>query len=145
MPMKHSRHAVVTLALLLGVTISAAHQEGKPPAGEQFAGVWAGSWDGAGSGGEFELTLERDKEKGLTGKVSVTGEPTYKATLSSVAFDGAKMTGKYDFPEDTSAEVVLTATFEDKVASGSWSLREKSTGNEVASGGWKVTRKPPVR
>lgn len=131
---------------LLSSTVSAARQEGKPPAGDQFVGVWSGSWDGGGGGGGgFELTLERDKEKGLTAKVSVTGEPTYTATLSSVAFDGAKMTGKYDFPEDTSAEVVLTATFEDKAASGSWSLREKSTGNEVASGGWKVTRKPPVR
>ena len=142
--MKHTRYAVFTLALLLGVTISAAQQDSKPPAGDQFVGVWAGSWDGAGSGGGFELTLERDKEKGLTAKVSVTGEPTYKATLSSVAFEGTKMTGKYDFPEDTSAEVVLTATFEDKAASGSWSLREKSTGNEVASGGWKVTRKAPA-
>ena len=28
----------------------------------------------------------------MTGKVSVTGEPTYKATLKSVAFDGKKMT-----------------------------------------------------
>ena len=125
--------------------MSAAQREGgAPAAGEQFAGVWSGTWDGAGSGGGFELVIERDKEKKLTATVSVTGEPTYKATLASIAFDGAKMTGKYDFPEDNAAEVVLNATFEEKAANGTWSLREKASGNEVASGNWKVTRKPPA-
>ena len=124
------------------VTVSAAHQEGKPPAGEPFIGVWAGSWDGAGGGGGFELTVERDKDKDkpLVGKVSVTGEPTYKATLTSIAFDGAKMTGKYDFPEDAAAEVLLTATFEEKSVSGTWSLREKASGNELVSGTWTAKR-----
>ena len=140
----HTRHVVLTLALLLGVTVSAAQREGAPPAaGDQFVGVWSGTWDGAGGGGGFELVIERDKEKKLTAYVSVTGEPTYKATLASIAFDGAKMTGKYDFPEDTSAEVVLNATLEEKAANGTWSLREKASGNEVTSGNWKVTRKPP--
>ena len=139
------RQAAVTLFILLGVTLSAVQREGAPPAtGEQFVGVWAGSWDGAGNGGDFTLTIERDKEKGLTAKVSVTGEPTYQAALASIAFDGAKMTGKYDFPEDTAAEVILNATFQDKAASGTWSLREKASGNEVVSGNWKVTRKPPA-
>jgi hypothetical protein len=58
-----------------------------------------------------------------------------------VSFDGVKMTAKYDFTPDDAAEVVLTATFDGNKATGAWSLREKATGNEVASGGWKVARK----
>ena len=105
-----------------------------------FLGVWSGTWDGAGSGG-FELTLEKTKDGALTGKVSVTGEPTYKATLKTVAFDGKKMNAAYDFPPDDAAEVILAATFDDTSAAGTWSLREKGGGNEVASGNWKVARK----
>jgi len=104
-------------------------------------GTWSGTWDGAGSSGGFELTLERDKDGALAVKVSVTGEPTYKATLKTVALEGGKMNAKYDFPPDDAAEVILAASFEGESATGTWSLREKATGNEVASGGWKVTRK----
>src|SRR5262245_34246107 len=62
-----------------------------------YIGTWSGSWDGAGSGG-FELTLEKGKDASLTGRVSVTGEPTYKATIRTLSFDGPKMTAIYDFP-----------------------------------------------
>ena len=94
----------------------------------------------AGSGG-FELTLEKGKEGALAGAVSITGEPTYKAALKTVAFDGAKMTAKYDFPPDEAAEVVLAATFEGSSANGTWTVREKASGNEAFSGSWTVKRK----
>jgi hypothetical protein len=138
-----SRHALYVFAMLFAVIASAsAQREGGPAAGERFVGVWSGSWEGGGGGGGgFELTLERDKDKGLTGKVAVTGEPTYNATLTSVAFDGAKMTAKYDFPPEPAAEVVLTATFEGNGATGAWLLREKGNGGEISSGSWKVARK----
>jgi hypothetical protein len=128
---------------LLIVMRPAAQAGGDQSAGsERLLGTWSGTWDGGGgSGGGFELTLERAKDGPMTGKISVTGEPTYKATLKTLSFDGAKMTAKYDFPADDSAEVVLTATFEGNAATGAWSLHEKSTGNEVASGGWKVSKK----
>jgi hypothetical protein len=133
--------SLVVLVCFVAAAVSTAAQSGQPAAGGRFAGVWSGSWDGGGgNGGGFELTLERDKDKGLTGNVSVTGEPEYKATLTSVAFDGAKMTAKYDFPPEPAAEVVLEATFDGDAAKGAWSLREKSSGNEVSSGGWKVKR-----
>lgn len=131
--------AVVFIAC--GVLVISAHQSDSAKAGEQYAGSWTGTWDGGGSGGGFDLTLEKPKDGPMTGSVSVTGEPTYKATLKTVSFDGAKMTAKYDFTPDEAAEVVLTATFDGNKAAGAWSLREKATGNEVASGGWKVTRK----
>ena len=138
-----SRHAFWVFAMVFAVMASAnAQREGGAGAGERFVGVWSGSWDGGGgAGGGFELTLERDKDKGLIGKVAVTGEPTYNATFTSVTFDGAKMTAKYDFPPEPAAEVVLTATFEGNGATGAWLLREKGSSGEVSSGSWKVTRK----
>lgn len=110
--------------------------------GEQFAGTWSGTWDsqdGSASGG-FELTLEKGKD-GVVGGVSVTGEPTYKATFKSLSFDGTKMTARYDFPPDQRADVLLVASFEGNKATGTWSLREKSGDTEVAAGTWTVTKK----
>ena len=51
------------------------------------------------------------------------------------------MTGRYDFPAAEGAEVVLTATFEDRSATGAWSVHDKSNGSEVISGTWSVKRK----
>lgn len=134
----------VGLCLLLLAASGAAAQRngGQPSASEQLLGTWSGTWDGAGAGGGLELTLERDKDGAIAGRVSVTGEPTYKATFRSVAFDGRKMTAKSDMPPDETAEIILSASFEGNTATGTWSAREKATGDEVAAGGWKVTRKP---
>jgi hypothetical protein len=134
---------LIAIVFVLCAALSVAAQQGDgAKAGEQYAGVWSGTWDGAGSGGGgFELALEKPKDGPVTGRVSVTGEPSYKANLKTVTFDGAKMTAKYDFTPDEAAEVVLTATFDAGKATGEWSLREKASGNEVASGGWKVARK----
>ena len=136
------RTCFLLLAAITLASIGLAAQRGSetPAPSDKLLGTWSGSWDGGGSGGGFELTLERDKNGAITGKVSVTGEPTYKATFKSLSFDGMKMSAKYDFPPEDAAEVVLAATFEGDSASGTWSLREKATGNEAASGGWKVTR-----
>ena len=118
----------------------AARRRGRSQAGA-VDGKWSGTWDGAGSGGGFELALEQLKDAPLTGKVAVTGEPEYTATLKSVAFEGKKMKATYDFPADPSAEVLLAASFEGNKASGTWTLRVKADGTEVASGNWTVTRK----
>jgi hypothetical protein len=132
----------IGLALFLGglICFTLPSRANAPAAGEQFVGVWTGTWEGAGSGG-FELTLEKAKDDAIAGRVSVTGEPTYKATLKTLSFDGPKMMGSYDFPPDTAAEVLLAATFEAASAKGTWSVREKASGNEFASGTWSVTKK----
>lgn len=135
---------IIIAALVVVAVAAAAAQRGTEgaPSGEQYVGVWSGTWDGAGSGGGFELTLEKDKEKNtITGKVSVTGEPTYKASLTALSFDGTKMSAKYDFTPDDRAEVILAATFDGNSAKGTWSLREKASGDEAASGSWTVTKK----
>ena len=122
---------------VIAVLLLIAAIQGTTP-GAAYVGTWSGTWDGAGTGG-FEITIEKQND-GLSCRVSVTGEPAYKATCKSLSFDGGKMTAKYDFPPDERAEVILDATFEDKTAKGTWSLREKG-GSEVAAGGWAVTRK----
>ena len=128
--------------LVFGALASAAQRGagGGAADGEPFLGTWSGTWEGSGSGG-FELTLERGKDGGVTGRVSVTGEPTYQATFKALAFDGKKMTAKYDFPPDNQAEVVLDATFDGSRAAGTWSLHAKANGTEVVSGTWTVTKK----
>lgn len=124
------------------ICVSAQRGPEKPSSGEEFAGVWSGSWQGTGSSGGFELTLEKNQDSGIAGKVSVTGEPTYKASFKALSFDGNKMNAKYDFPpSEATAEVLLTATFDGNKANGTWSLRVKADGSEVAAGTWSVTKK----
>lgn len=130
-----------TLIVTLAAVSGSFAQTTEPPRANQLVGIWAGTWEGAGAGGGFELTLEQPKEGTLSGKVSVTGEPEYKAAFKSVSFEGAKMTAKYDFPPDDGAEVVLTATFDTKAAKGTWSLNAKSDGSQVTTGTWSVTKK----
>jgi hypothetical protein len=128
--------------LVVFSALCAAAQGGgdKAAAGEQFLGTWMGTWDGAGTGG-FELTLEKNKDGALGGRVSVTGEPAYKAILKTVAFDGKKMNAKYDFTPDERAEVVLDLTFDEQSAKGTWLLREKGGTGQVADGTIAVSRK----
>lgn len=128
------------LVFIFAVIGAAAPQGQTGSGGAQFAGVWNGTWDGAGSSGGFELTLERAKDA-LTGKVAVSGEPSYEATLAKVAFDGNRMTAQYDFTPQPEAEVLLQATFDGNTATGTWTLRQKGTGTEVISGGWSVKKK----
>jgi hypothetical protein len=106
---------------------------------DDMVGTWTGTWDGAGSGG-FELTLEKTKDGALGGKVSVTGEPTYKATLKTASFDGKKLAASYDFPPDERAEVVLAATVEGGTLKGTWTVRGKDGGAEAMSGTWTVKK-----
>ena len=111
-------------------------------AGERFLGTWGGTWSSEGSGdGGFELTLERGKDGALAGRVSVTGEPTYKATFKELAFDGDKMKGRYDFPPDENIEVVIEAIFEANGAKGTWAAGEKASGNDVAKGTLTLAKK----
>jgi len=126
---------VVAVALLAVASLTAA----QTVSGAQYAGVWSGSWEGGGSGG-FELTLDAPKDGKIAGRVSVTGEPTYKAEIKTLSFDGAKLTAKYDFPEADNLEVVLNGTFDGKNVAGTWSAREKGSDSEVASGTWKAAR-----
>jgi hypothetical protein len=132
---------VPIVIVMLTAALSAQRDAAKAAVPDDVLATWSGTWDGGGSGGGFELTLERGKDGAIGGKVLVTGEPSYEATLRAVSFDGRKMTASYDFTPEPAAEVVLTATFESDNANGTWSLREKASGSEAAGGGWKVAKK----
>jgi len=128
--------------LFTGISVAAQRGPEKSSSGEEFVGVWSGSWQATGgSGGGFELTLEKNADA-VAGRVSVTGEPTYKANFKTLSFDGKKMNAKYDYPPSAAdAEVWLTATFDGNKADGTWSLRVKADGSEVAAGTWSVAKK----
>jgi hypothetical protein len=131
---------VCVFLFAFGLICSAAQRGGASANGEQFVGTWSGSWEAQGANGGFELTLEKGAAGSVGCRVAVTGEPAYKATCKSVSFDGKNITAKYDFPPDEAAEVVVATTFEEKKATGTWSLRAKAGDTEVASGTLSVTK-----
>lgn len=125
----------VLMSVLVFAAIASAAQK-------DFFGDWSGTWEGGGSGGGgFELTLEKGKDGAPTGRVSVTGEPTYKATLKTVAIEGQKLTATYDFPADDSIEIALAATFDGDSVKGTWTARGKNGGSDMVSGGWTCKKK----
>jgi hypothetical protein len=133
--------STILIAILGLIAPSARQASGQASSGAEFVGTWTGSWEMTGSSGGFELILEKAKDDAVTGRVSVTGEPTYKATFKTVVFDGKKMTAAYDFPPDERLEIVLATTFDGNTAKGTWSARAKDGSGEIASGSWTVTKK----
>jgi hypothetical protein len=131
----------VAAVVLFAITSAAAIDATQSSRGQEYTGTWSGTWDGSGSG-EFELTLEQTKDGGVGGRVAVTTDGgNYTAELKSVAFDGTKMTASYEFPLDPSAEVALSATFDNRTAKGTWMLHPKGQAAEIVSGTWTVARK----
>ena len=137
--------AVLTIGLMSLVAPGAAQSgsggksSGDAAAAKNYYGMWSGTWEGGGGNGGFDLTLEAGKDGAPGGQVSVTGEPTYKATLKTLSFDGAKMTATYDFPPDPSILVTLGATFEGDAAKGTWAV--KGGNIDAMSGTWAVKKK----
>ena len=142
--MCHKRIPRLTVIVVCAICFAHPHVDGQSPNGEQYAGTWSGTWDGAGTG-DFVLTLEKSAAGAVTGKVDVvTDAGNYTAELKAVAFDGQKMSAKYDFPLDPGSEVVLDGTFDGSTAKGTWSLRQKGDSGlfaEAAGGTWTVARK----
>ena len=104
------------------------------------AGQWAGTWDGAGSG-NFDLTVQK-KDAGFAGKVAVTTDGgNYEAELKGVTVSGQELKAIYDFPLDPSAEVAIAAKFDEEKSTGTWSLRPKGGGAEVAAGTFALKKK----
>jgi hypothetical protein len=110
-------------------------------ANDQFVGAWSGSWEGAGSGGRFDITLTKTGAA-LGGKVDV-GQDTgdYSATFSTAAIEGGKFTARYDYPPEPQAEIVLEGTFEASKATGTWTMVQKGSSESFAAGSWTVTKK----
>jgi len=110
--------------------------------GEQFIGVWLGTWEGGGAGGKFDVTLERGADGKLSGSVAVIADAgNYNTKFASISFAGDKMIAKYDYPPDVQGEIALTATFGATEANGTWALQPKGTNEPFASGTWTVKKK----
>ena len=128
------------VAVMVAFALAAPVVAGQAP-GEKYVGTWTGTWDGAGSG-DFEMTLDKAKDGPLGGRVAVaTDGGNYNANFRTLSFDGPKMTARYDFPLDASAEIVVTANFEDKSAKGTWAMRPKGQEGDIAAGTFTVTKK----
>ena len=136
------RHKLLTFLFVLTVAAvsTVGAQQATPASVEPFLGTWTGTWDRVGLSAGFELTLEKGNDGSTVAKVLVAGDPTYQARLAQVAFDGAKMSGNYDFPPQPETEVVLAGSFDGSVVTGTWLLREKATNFELVSGSWRATR-----
>ena len=130
--------AIWLCVMILGAAAAASHQAA---ADDVRVGTWTGTWEGEGSTGGFELTIEKSKEGLLAGRVSVTGEPTYKATLKTLSIEAEKLSATYDFTPAPEAEVVLAATIDGGKCKGTWILREKAGGTTAAQGTWSVAKK----
>lgn len=126
-----TRRFCLSLSLLIFATVSLSLQAAQAP---DPVGTWTGTWEGAGGNGGIEIVLEKGKDGALGGRVSVTGEPTYKATLRTVTVDGQKLSWAYDFPADESIEIKMVAAIDGQSLKGNWSARPKAGGDEVASG-----------
>ena len=134
----------VAIAILLLVGLWAAAQVGVVFAadGDQYSGSWKGTWEGAGAGGRFDLTITRGGDGKLAAGVSVgTDMGDYTAKFSTVAIAGNKLAGAYDYPPDAQGEVTISGSFDAKNATGTWSLGAKGQpGGQSISGTWKVTK-----
>jgi len=131
------RNGLALALTLVGAIVCLSAQTDQSDA---VAGQWAGTWDGAGSG-NFELNLIR-KDAALAGKVSVTTDGgNYDADLKAVTLADKNLKATYDFPLDPSAEVAMTAAFEGEKATGTWSLRPKGGGAEIAGGTFTLKKK----
>jgi len=140
--MRPQKIAVVAVVML--TLICAALQIGVASAadGDQYIGIWKGTWEGAGAGGRFDLTFTRGSDGKLAASVSVGSDMgDYNAKFSTLRVTADKLAGAYEYPPDPQGEVTITGSFQPKDAIGTWSLGSKGKpGGQAIAGTWKVTK-----
>ena len=135
--------SVVLLVAVAGL-VPLAHanpQEAKDGDDSPFLGTWAGTWTG-GSSGTFEMTVAKDANGKLSGRISPTpeGGGPYTAAFRSVVVEGGKLTATFD-PPDGEVRVTLTATVEGATSKGTYEVYDKNQGGGVESGSWTAKKK----
>jgi hypothetical protein len=132
--------------LLVSICVSGLSAPARAADGDQYLGVWSGTWAGAdGSSGHFQLNLERGGDGKLTGAIAVSqdggGGSDYTSKLKNAAFAGDKFTAAYE-PPDGQSEISMKGAFGSKGGDGDWSLRPKDQPSSpaVASGTWKIAK-----
>ncbi|HTB90606.1 MAG TPA: hypothetical protein VK743_21740 [Steroidobacteraceae bacterium] len=135
---------ITVVAVVMLTLICAAGQISLASAadGDQYIGIWKGTWEGAGAGGRFDLTFTRGSDGKLAASVSVgTDMGDYNAKFSTLTVTADKLAGAYEYPPDPQGEVTITGSFEPKQAIGTWSLGAKGKpGGQAIAGTWKVTK-----
>ena len=132
---------MAAMLALVGIGISGA-VAADSASGAEYVGVWTGTWEGGGGSGRFDLTLTKGTDGKVEGGVSVgsdTGD--YVAQFVSLSFAGNQLTARYSYTPDEQADIAVTATFEGKVATGTWSMVPKGQDTAMANGTWTVTKK----
>jgi hypothetical protein len=139
--MRARKFAVVAL-MFASAWVAAAQIGASAADGDQHVGTWKGTWEGAGAGGRFDLTVARGSDGKLAASVSVGSEQgDYNAKFSTVTLTGDKLAGAYDYPPDPQGEVTITGSFNLKDAAGTWSLGAKGqSGGQTIAGTWKVSK-----
>ncbi len=140
--MRPRKIAVIMIVLLAAIWSAGRLGVAVAAPGEQYLGTWKGTWEGAGSGGRFDLTFAKGADGKLAASVSVgTDSGDYNANFSTVTLTGEKLAGAYDYPLDPQGEVTITGSFDPKTAVGTWSLGAKGQpGGQAIAGTWKVTK-----
>jgi|SRR5580693_4034277 hypothetical protein len=142
--MRYARIGVAAVALTAVLWVGVQIHAAAVVDGQQYVGGWNGTWEGGGSGGKFDMTLEVSADGKLGGGVAVgTDQGDYTAKFSKLSFAGNKMTATYDYPLDAQGEVSITGTFDGGAATGTWGLGAKgqSQNPAMASGTWKIDKK----
>ena len=68
----HIRHAGIWgIGLLVTAAVAIQIHAAASVDGQQYAGTWNGNWEGAGSSGRFDLTIQVGADGKLGGGVSV--------------------------------------------------------------------------
>jgi hypothetical protein len=139
--MRFQKVAVIAL-MLAGMWVALQIGVAAAAEGDPYVGTWKGTWEGAGAGGRFDLTLARDSEGKLAASVSVgTDMGDYNAKFSKVTLTADKLAGAYDYPPDPQGEVIITGSFDPKSATGTWSLGARAQpGGQAIAGTWKVSK-----
>lgn len=100
-----------------------------------IVGKWAGTFEGA-SAGKFELVLNQDSNRKLTGQVIMLPDDgnRYPIELKTVVWQNGQLRATYNDPNDGD-EVSFMGTYASPALKGTWKADEgQSTGT------WQVSR-----
>jgi hypothetical protein len=100
-----------------------------------IAGKWSGTYSGDASG-KFELVLNQDSNKKLTGKVTMIADNGNQQTtdLKTISWQNGQLSATYKDPAEDD-EVSFTGSYTNAMLKGTW----KSDGGQ-ATGTWQLTR-----
>jgi hypothetical protein len=109
-----------------------------PPASEDVAGTWEGTWviDGYGNTGDFTMELTPSGD-GFTGPIESTNTDCPMGTVN-LMLDGSSVTMGWVLAGVT---VDFTGTKSGDSMSGTWSAPACSDGNIFLTGTWEATKR----